>query len=65
MFIPFALGKRNCPGQHLALMKIRMILCHFYRYYEFDMVDKGEIQTEMTFTMKPTNTKMRVRRRTS
>jgi len=40
-----------------------MTLCHLYRYFEFEMLDKGEIQTEFFFTLKPTNTDMRVRRR--
>eukprot|EP01042_Synura_sphagnicola_P003913 gene3913-4909_t len=59
MFMPFGLGKRNCPGQSLAMMEMRMILCHFYRYFEFEMVDKGEIQTEYFLTLKPKNSEMR------
>lgn len=63
MFVPFSVGKRVCPGQNLALFEIKMTLCHLYRYFEFEMLDKGEIQTEFFFTLKPTNTDMRVRRR--
>ena len=40
-----------------------MLLCHIYRYFEFEMVDKEGVKTDFYFTMKPLNADVTVRRR--
>jgi cytochrome P450 len=61
MFMPFALGHRNCIGQNMAMVQLRLLSANFFKFYEFSLVD--EVSFEIALLMKPEQLKMRVRRR--
>lgn len=61
MFMPFALGHRNCIGQNMAMVQLRILSANFFKYYEFELVE--EIKLEIALLMKPEQLMMRVRRR--
>lgn len=52
-FFPFALGKRNCVGQNLAKMELRLILAYMLRNYRFEL--QTEFSKDYFLTMKPVN----------
>ena len=57
-FFPFALGKRNCVGQNLAKMELRLILASMLRNYRFEL--QTEFSKDYFLTMKPVNAMFRV-----
>lgn len=61
MFMPFSLGKRNCIGQNMAMMQLKILAANFLRYYEFELVE--EVKFEHFLTVKPESLKMKIRRR--
>jgi cytochrome P450 len=58
-FFPFALGKRNCPGQALAHGEMTIILSRLLTEYEFSVAEEGI--TEYLVTLKSTGTKLWVK----
>ena len=56
-FAPFSIGPMNCPGKGLALMEMRLVLCHFMQKLElsfpkgYDPMD-WDRQLEDRFVMK-------------
>ena len=38
-FIPFSLGQNNCVGKNLALLEMRMLICHFMQKLEVRLAD--------------------------
>jgi cytochrome P450 len=38
MLMPFSVGKRNCIGQTLAMMELRVLAGNLLRYYDFELV---------------------------
>ena len=56
-FIPFSFGPANCVGKNLALMEMRLVLCHFMQKLELSF-PKGydpmewDRQLEDRFVMK-------------
>jgi cytochrome P450 len=58
-FFPFALGKRNCPGQALAHCELTIILSRLLTEYEFSVAEEGV--TEYLVTLKSTGTKLWVK----
>ncbi len=61
-FVPFAAGRRNCIGQNLALLEIKLVLASLFRIFEFDLCTEN-IQSEFYVTLKPRNVMLRPRRR--
>ena len=61
LFIPFASGKRNCVGQALALLELKLVIATLFHSYNFEIV--GEFEEEVTLTMKPKNADLRVSHR--
>jgi len=61
MLIPFSLGKRSCIGQNMATFHLRIVAAHFLHYYDFELVD--EPQFEYFITLKPYQTRMKVKSR--
>jgi cytochrome P450 len=65
MLMPFAEGHRNCIGQNMAMIQLKILIANLFRYYEFELVDEDkEIELEMTLLMKIERLMMRVKRRT-
>ena len=62
MNTPFSNGKRNCVGQTLALLELRMVLATTLRQFDFSVVVDAE--PEYNFTLKPRNMRLRVQART-
>jgi cytochrome P450 len=63
--MPFAEGHRNCIGQNMAMIQLKILIANLFRYYEFELVDEDkEIELEMTLLMKIERLMMRVKRRT-
>ena len=65
MFIPFSSGKRNCVGQKLAILEIKLVLCTLFRLFEFDIVSpEAEMKWEFYLSLRAANNKVvTVRRR--
>lgn len=61
MFMPFALGHRNCIGQNMAMVQLRLLSANFLKHYEFELVE--EVTFEIALLMKPEKLMMRVKRR--
>jgi tryprostatin B 6-hydroxylase len=60
MFIPFSAGKRNCIGQNMAMLQLRVITAYFIRYFDFELIE--EPAKEFFLTLKPTSMMMKVRK---
>lgn len=50
---PFALGKRNCIGQNLAKLEVKMVLASLYQSFSFQL--ESELRLEYFMTLKPLN----------
>eukprot|EP01036_Dinobryon_divergens_P024387 gene24387-32834_t len=55
---PFALGKRNCVGQNLAKLELKLVLASMLRSYRFEL--QSEVSKDYFLTMKPVNAIFRV-----
>ena len=64
-FIPFGAGPRLCPGRHLALLEIRMVLAMLFRNFEVELVPGPPVEERLAFTMVPANLFVRLKRRVS
>ena len=62
MFIPFSIGKRNCIGQNLALMELRVILANVVRNFDMELVG-GDPELDYFVTLKPVDLRVKVNRR--
>jgi cytochrome P450 len=60
MFIPFSAGKRDCIGQNMAMLQLRVITAYFIRYFDFELIE--EPAKEFFFTLKPASMMMKVRK---
>lgn len=60
MFMPFALGKRNCIGQNMAMMQLKILAANFMRYYDFELAGDENIEFQLSLTLKPEQLLMRV-----
>ena len=58
--MPFGAGLRQCIGQNLATMEMRIILATLLRYFTFELVsDSVNIESEWILVTKPKNVKMK------
>jgi cytochrome P450 len=61
---PFGGGPRFCPGRNLALVETRMVATMLYRHFDVELVsDPTAVGERFSFTMAPTELRMRLRRR--
>jgi cytochrome P450 len=51
MLMPFSVGKRNCIGQTLAMMELRVLAGNLLRYYDFELVGP-EPKIDLFVTLK-------------
>jgi cytochrome P450 len=61
LMFPFSTGRRNCVGQNLAMLELKLVLATLVRRYDFSLRSKIVAKTFMT--MKPDNAIFTVSRR--
>ena len=55
-FLPFGAGARFCPGRHLAILEIKMVIAMLCRNFEVARVaDAPPVEEVFSFTMRPEN----------
>jgi cytochrome P450 len=55
-FMPFGAGARFCPGRHLAMLEIRMVIAMLCRNFAVSPVTDGPpVEEVFSFTMRPEN----------
>ncbi|CAD8118886.1 unnamed protein product [Paramecium sonneborni] len=47
--IPFGAGGRNCIGQHMALMELKILLCHIIRQFEISLNPEIKLKFSIRF----------------
>lgn len=63
-FLPFGAGPRFCPGRHLAMLEIRMVMAMVCRNFAVERAPGSPPTEELFgFTMMPKNLFVRLRRR--
>jgi cytochrome P450/nitrite reductase/ring-hydroxylating ferredoxin subunit len=64
--MPFGGGPRFCPGRNLALIEARMVTTMLYRHFDVELVsDSTAVGERFSFTMAPTELRVRLRSRDS
>ncbi len=65
LFMPFSLGKRNCIGQNLAMLEIKIFLANIFNKYEFHFItnDIANIEWSNQLTRGPHNVFMTISER--
>ena len=62
IFHPFGSGPRICPGRHLGLMEIKVLLIHLIQNFRFELeTKKEEIQDELNFTLAPNKLVLKIK----
>jgi cytochrome P450/nitrite reductase/ring-hydroxylating ferredoxin subunit len=62
--MPFGGGPRFCPGRNLALIEARMVTAMLYRHFDVELVsDPAAVGERFSFTMAPTDLRVRLRAR--
>lgn len=49
MFMPFSLGRRNCSGQNLANLQLRVVAANLLAYFDFNLSDKPEHKVKYSY----------------
>ena len=63
-FLPFGAGARFCPGRHLAMLEIKMVIAMLCRNFEVGPVaDAAAVEEVFSLTMRPENLFVSLRRR--
>ena len=63
-FLPFGAGPRFCPGRHLAMLEIKMVLAMLCRNFEVERFPGASPPKEVfSFTMMPSHLYVRLRPR--
>mmetsp|Transcript_50232 Transcript_50232/g.104839 ORF Transcript_50232/g.104839 Transcript_50232/m.104839 type:complete len:140 (-) Transcript_50232:129-548(-) len=58
LFMPFSLGRRNCVGQNLAMLELKMAVASLAQHFRFELVSPV-VQSENYLTFKPRDTLIR------
>jgi benzoate 4-monooxygenase len=61
LFYPFSSGKRNCVGQNLAMLELRMFIATLFRRFNFELVSK--VSYEFYLVLRPVNANFKITRR--
>jgi len=65
-FVPFGAGPRFCPGRHLAMLEIKMVIAMLCRSFDVARAPHGLPTEEVfSFTMMPKNLFVTLQRRQS
>jgi cytochrome P450 len=63
-FMPFGAGPRMCPGKHLALLEMKLVLSMMAKNFSIELVHpEVQIQENLAFTMMPDKFNIRLVRR--
>jgi cytochrome P450/nitrite reductase/ring-hydroxylating ferredoxin subunit len=62
--LPFGSGPRICPGRALAMLEMKVVLATLYRNFNVERIGSSEDVHEIfSFTMKPSDLRIRLSRR--
>ena len=56
--LPFAAGKRNCVGQSMAMLELKVASANLFRKFRFEIA--SEVKAEWYLTYKPADVYLRV-----
>lgn len=63
-FLQFGAGPRVCPGRHLAVVEMRLVLSMLLREFEVELAcDESQIEEVLNFTLMPSQMPVRLKRR--
>ncbi|RDW74534.1 cytochrome P450 [Aspergillus mulundensis] len=63
-FIPFSTGPRACVGRNVAEMELLVICSTVFRMFDWELQQKGPMETREGFLRKPVGLQVGVKRRT-
>jgi cytochrome P450 len=61
LFMPFSTGRRNCVGQNLAMLELKLVLATLLRRYDFQL--HTEVKPKSFMTLNPSNAMFTMSRR--
>ncbi|KAI4095876.1 MAG: hypothetical protein LQ339_007114 [Xanthoria mediterranea] len=62
-FVPFSVGPRACVGRNVAEMELAMIVGTVAKGFEFELRERGALETREGFLRKPVRCRVGMRRR--
>lgn len=63
-FIPFSTGPRACVGRNVAEMELLVIVGTVFRLFDYELQQKGPLDTREGFLRKPLGLRVGIKRRT-